>query len=144
MALIFIIAGALGIYAEFSSPGRIAPGVIGTALVVLGLASLARDPIDWRGAALIVIAFGFFLLEARAAAHGAFTVAGSVCLLIGSLLLIDSPDPRRRIHPATALAATLPFALVTSFLLTVALRARRNKLAVTMGEVDKRERQTQT
>ena len=42
-ALILIVIGALGIYAEMNSPGLIAPGVIGSLLVLFGIASLAPD-----------------------------------------------------------------------------------------------------
>jgi membrane-bound ClpP family serine protease len=41
-------------------------------------------------------------------------------------LLIDGP-PEIRIHLVTALSVSIPFALITMFLLTLALRARRNK-----------------
>jgi membrane-bound serine protease (ClpP class) len=128
VALLVIVIGALGIYAEFSCPGLIAPGVAGAVLVLLGFASLAADPVDWRGAALIVFAFCFFLLDAKLTSHGALTALGAVCMGFGSRLLVDSPNPRMRIHWITALAITIPFALITNFLLAVAVRARRNKM----------------
>ncbi len=40
IALILIVLGALGIYAEFSAPGLIAPGVAGAISVLLGLSAL--------------------------------------------------------------------------------------------------------
>jgi membrane-bound serine protease (ClpP class) len=42
-------------------------------------------------------------------------------------LLIDSPLPELRIRPLTALAVSLPLAAITTFLVIVASRARRNK-----------------
>jgi membrane-bound serine protease (ClpP class) len=41
---------------------------------------------------------------------------------------VDSPVPELRIHWSTALAVTLPFSAITVFLLTIAVRARRNKV----------------
>jgi membrane-bound serine protease (ClpP class) len=128
IALILIAIGALGVYAEMNAPGLIAPGVIGSLFVLFGIASLAPEPIDWRGAALIVIALVFFAFEAKLTSHGALTALGAMCMLIGSMMLVDSPRPELRIHWTTAAGITIPFALITSFLLSIALRARRNKV----------------
>ena len=128
IALLLLILGALGIYLEFSSPGLFAPGVAGAVLVLLGLTALAMFPIDWLGVALMVLAFAFFILEAKFTSHGVLTVGGAVCMLLGSLMLIDTSAPELRIRWTTALALTIPFALITSFLFSIALRARRNKV----------------
>jgi membrane-bound serine protease (ClpP class) len=134
IALALAALGILGIYAEFCSPGLILPGVLGATLALLAASSLLANPIDLRGASLMAIAFLAFGLEAflsRASArlhtHGILTAAGAVALLLGSLLLVDSPDPARRIHPMVAAAVAIPFAPLTSFLFIAALRARRNK-----------------
>src|SRR5438552_18839596 len=60
--------------------------------------------------------------------HGVLTGGGAIAMLLGSLMLIDTSVPELRIHWSTALGVTLPFALITSFLLSIALRARRNKV----------------
>ena len=54
-------------------------------------------------------------------------------MLLGALMLIDTNVPGLRIHWSTALAVTVPFALITSFLFTIALRARRNKVVTGQG-----------
>jgi membrane-bound serine protease (ClpP class) len=128
IALLLLILGALGMYAEFSSPGLIAPGAIGSVLTLLGLAALALFPIDWLGAALILLGLIFFALEAKFGTHGILTAGGAIAMLFGSVMLIDTSVPELRIRWSTALAVTLPFALITSFLLSIALRARRNKV----------------
>ncbi len=133
IALLLLVLGALGIYAEFSSPGLIAPGVIGAIMVLLGLTALAMFPIDWLGAALMIMAFAFFILEAKFATHGVLTAGGAVAMLLGAVMLIDTSVPELRIHWSTALAVTVPFALITSFLLTIAVRARRNKVVTGAG-----------
>jgi membrane-bound serine protease (ClpP class) len=133
IALLLLVLGALGIYAEFSSPGLIAPGVIGAILVLLGLTALAMFPIDWLGAALMILAFAFFILEAKFATHGVLTAGGAAAMLLGAVMLIDTTVPELRIRWSTALAVTVPFALITSFLLTIAVRARRNKIITGAG-----------
>ena len=56
-----------------------------------------------------------------------------MAMVLGAVMLVDSPVPELRIHWSTALAVTLPFSAITVFLLTIAVRARRNKVA-TGGE----------
>ena len=128
IALILLVIGALLIYGEFTHPGLIAPGVAGTIMVLLGLSALSVLPINWLGAALIVLAFGLFLLEVKIASHGVLGAGGAIALLLGAVILIDSPAPEMRIHWSTAIALTIPFSAITIFLLTIALRARRNKI----------------
>ncbi len=76
----------------------------------------------------MVLAMVLFVLEAKFATHGVLTAAGALAMVLGALMLVQSPAPELRIHLATALAVVLPFALVTSFLLTLAVRARRAKV----------------
>ena len=128
LAFILLILGALGIYVEFTQPGMIAPGVFGAILVVVGLSALSVLPINWGGAALMVLALVLFVVEAKLATHGVLTAAGALAMVLGALMLVQSPAPELRIHLSTALAVALPFALVTSFLVTLAVRARLAKV----------------
>jgi membrane-bound serine protease (ClpP class) len=128
LAFILLILGALAIYVEFSSPGMIAPGVVGSILVLLGLSALSVLPINWLGAALILAAFAMFVLEAKIASHGVLGVGGAVALVLGAVMLIDTSSPELRIHWSTAIAVALPFSAITVLLLTLVVRARRNKV----------------
>jgi membrane-bound serine protease (ClpP class) len=128
LALVLLILGALGIYVEFTSPGLIVPGVIGAILALMGLSALSVLPINWAGAALLVLAIALFILEAKFATHGVLAVGGTVCMVLGALLLVESPMPEMRIHLSTAVGVALPFALITSFLVTLVIRARANKV----------------
>ncbi len=129
IALILLVIGALCIYVEFSSPGMVAPGVAGAILVLLGLSALSVLPINWLGVALLLLAFTLFVLEAKIAAHGVLGVGGTVSMVLGAVMLVNSPYPEMRIHWTTAIALALPFSLITVLLLSLAIRARRNKVA---------------
>ena len=129
IALILLVVGALCIYVEFSSPGMVAPGVAGAILVLLGLSALSVLPINWLGVALLLLAFTLFVLEAKIAAHGVLGVGGTVSMVLGAVMLVNSPYPEMRIHWTTAIALALPFSLITVLLLSLAIRARRNKVA---------------
>ena len=85
-------------------------------------------PINWLGAALLLLAFTLFVLEAKFATHGVLGVGGAVSMVLGAVMLVDSPLPEMRIHWGTAIALALPFSAITMFLLSLVVRARRNKV----------------
>jgi membrane-bound serine protease (ClpP class) len=127
IGFILMVLGALGIYVEFSSPGLIFPGIAGAILVLLGLSSLSILPINWVGVALLVLAVAMFVLEAKFTSHGILGVGATISMILGALLLVNGP-PELRIHLVTALAVSIPFALITMFLVAIVVRARRNKV----------------
>ena len=137
IAFVLLVLGILGIYVEFSHPGLILPGVAGGILVILALMALTLLPINWAGAALILLGLLLFVLEAKIASHGVLGIGGALAMVLGALILIDTAVPELRIHVGTALAVTLPFALITTFLLRLALQARRLKVATgSAGMID--------
>jgi membrane-bound serine protease (ClpP class) len=128
LALVLLVLGALGIYVEFTSPGLIVPGILGAILALLGLSAISVLPINWLGAALLLLAFALFILEAKFATHGILGTGGALSMVLGAVMLIDSPTPEMRVHLSTAIALALPFSLITMLLLSLVLRARRNKV----------------
>ena len=128
ISLVLLVIGALAIYVEFNTPGVVVPGVIGFIAVLLAVFALHLLPTSYAAVGLILGAFVLFALEAKFQSHGVLTVGGTGLLILGSLMLVDGPIPEMRVKLATALAVSIPFALITSFLMTVALRARRNKV----------------
>jgi membrane-bound serine protease (ClpP class) len=127
IGFILLIVGALGVYAEVSSPGLIFPGVVGAVLVLLGLSSLSLLPINWTGAVLIILAMALFALEAKFTSHGILGIGGAVAMVLGSVILVNGP-PEVQIHWSTALGVTLPFALIAIFLMSLAIKARAGKV----------------
>jgi membrane-bound serine protease (ClpP class) len=125
VAFALLLLGALGLYVEFSSPGLIAPGVLGAILALLGLTGLSVMPISWIGVALILLALALFILEAKFTSYGILGAGGGVAMVLGAMLLIDGP-PELRIGLAPALTLVLPFAAITLFLATLVVRAHRN------------------
>jgi membrane-bound serine protease (ClpP class) len=123
IGFILLVLGALGVYAEFSAPGLILPGVAGGIMALLGLSSLAVLPINWIGVGLLLFAVAMFVLEAKIASHGILGAGGTIAMILGALLLIEGP-PEVRIRLSTALAVSLPFAAITMFLVSLVIRAR--------------------
>ena len=128
IAFILLAIGALALYAEFNHPGAVVPGTVGIVFILLAAFALNLMPVRFASLALIVGAFVLFALEAKFVSHGVLTLGGIVLLTIGGLLLVDAPIPEMRVHLFTALAVSIPVGLITAFLMSIALRARRNKI----------------
>jgi membrane-bound serine protease (ClpP class) len=128
IAFLVLAIGALALYAEFTHPGAIIPGVVGVLFILLTAFALNLLPTRYASLALIALAFVLFALEAKFASHGVLTLGGIAALTLGGLLLVDGPIPEMRVRLAVALAVSLPFGAITAFLMSIAWRARRNKV----------------
>jgi membrane-bound serine protease (ClpP class) len=127
---IAFLLGALGLaclYIEFTHPGMIAPGVVGAVSLVLALYAFNLLPINILGVLLILLAVGLFILEANVTSHGVLAAGGILAMVIGAIILVDSPWPEARIRLSTALGVTLPLAAVIIILMRFALAAQRRK-----------------
>jgi len=128
VAFILLAVGALALYAEFNHPGAVVPGVVGVVFILLAIFALNLLPTRFAAVVLILAAFVLFALEAKFATHGILTIGGIVVLTLGGLLLVDAPIPQMRVHLLTALAVSIPLGVITAFLMSIAVRARRNKV----------------
>ncbi len=128
IAFLVLAVGALALYAEFNHPGAIVPGVVGVVFILLALFALNLLPTRYASLTLILAAFVLFALEAKFATHGILGLGGIVLLTLGGLLLVDGPIPQMRVQLWTALGVSVPLGLITVFLMTIALRARRSKV----------------
>ncbi len=121
---ILLIAGAIGLYVEFTHPGMIAPGVIGAIALVLALFAMHILPVNFTGLLLIIVALGLFILEAKYTSHGVLAAGGIIAMLLGALMLIRSPLTGAGVSFGVALGVTFPAAAVTVFLMRLVLRSR--------------------
>jgi membrane-bound serine protease (ClpP class) len=128
VAFILLAIGALALYAEFNHPGAVIPGTVGVVFILLAAFALNLLPVRFAAVVLIVGAFVLFALEAKFVTHGVLTIGGISLLVIGGLLLVDAPIPEMRVRLVTALAVSIPLGLITAFLMSIAVRARRNKI----------------
>lgn len=128
ISFILLAIGALALYAEFNHPGAVIPGTVGIVFILIAAFALNLLPTRFAALVLILGAFALFAAEAKFASHGVLTIGGITLLTLGGLLLVDSPIPEMRVHLLTALAVSIPLGLITAFLMTLALRARRNKV----------------
>jgi membrane-bound serine protease (ClpP class) len=135
MFFLLLILGTLGLYAEFTHPGAVVPGVVGAICAVLALYAMHLLPVNLAGVLLIVTAVTLFALEAKYTSHGVLLVGGVVAMIFGAIFLIRSPLTTGGVSLGMAVAVTLPFAALSVFLMKLVLRSRKWKQAVGREEM---------
>jgi membrane-bound serine protease (ClpP class) len=130
LALILALAGLLGLYVEITHPGLIAPGIIGAISLILALFAFNMLPVNWAGAALILLAIVLFVLEATVTSHGLLAIGGIIAMIAGGLMLVEGPIPQLRVRLSTALGLAFPFAIITVVLVRLVYLSHRRKSIV--------------
>lgn len=129
LAYILLMIGLLGLYFEFSNPGAILPGILGGLSLLLAVFSFQILPINYVGLLLILLAIILFILEVKVTSYGMLSVGGIAAMIIGSLMLIDSPVPELRPSLGFVIPVVLAFALIVVFLVTLVVRAHARRSA---------------
>ncbi len=135
MFFLLLILGTLGLYAEFTHPGAVLPGVVGGICSVLALYAMHLLPVNLAGILLILIAVTLFVLEAKYTSHGILLGGGVIAMIFGAIFLIRSPLTSGGVSVGMAIAVTLPFALISVFLMRLVLRSRKWKQAAGSEEM---------
>ena len=135
VAYILMLIGLYGLILEFYSPGVLFPGIIGAISLLLALYAFHVLPIDYTGAALIVLGLALITAEVFAPGLGALGIGGVIAFVIGSVMLIDTDAPGftvswRLIGPVAALGGVA--LLATGYLF---MRARRRPVVSGMEEM---------
>jgi len=123
------LAGLILLYVEFTNPGMVAPGVIGGICVLLSILGFSLLPINYVGVLLILLALGLFVAEVKVQGFGVLGFGGIAAMVVGMLILVESPDPAMRIGLATALAVAVPFAVIFIILLVALLKSLKQQAA---------------
>ena len=128
LAYILLMLGLLGLYFEFSNPGAILPGVLGGIFLLLAIFSFQILPINYVGLLLILLAIGLFILEIKIQSYGILTVGGITAMIIGSIMLIDTPIPEFRPSLKVIIPVALALSLIFVFLIVIAIRAHMKRV----------------
>ena len=125
IAYLLLTLGMLGLTVEFWSPGAIFPGVAGGICLLLAFFAFQVLPVNYAGVALIMFGITLLILELKVTSFGLLAVGGVLSLLLGSMMLIDSPAPGLQIGMSLILPVTAATAAITLFLVGLAIRAQR-------------------
>lgn len=128
IALILMMIGIYGLMFEFMNPGALYPGTIGAICLLTGLYALTALPVSYAGVALILLGLGLMTGEAFAPSFGILGIGGTVALLLGGAILIDTDVPQFRIAWPVLGAVALASLAMTLVLARLALSARRRTI----------------
>ncbi len=126
IAYLLFLAGMAGLFFEFSNPGSIFPGVVGSFCLILGLYSLSVLPTSVTGILLLILGFVFIVIEVNVPTFGLLSVAALVSFFFGSLLLFDPNYPYFQLPIMTILPIVT---ILTLILLLLAYLIGRSQLA---------------
>jgi membrane-bound serine protease (ClpP class) len=95
VAFVLLMIGIYGLIFEFMSPGAVAPGVVGTICLLLGLYALNMLPINYAGFALMLVGLALLTVEAFNPTI-VIGFGGVVAFVLGALMLfrIEAPGYR--------------------------------------------------
>jgi len=127
LAYLLLMLGLLGLYFEFAHPGAILPGVLGGISLLLAIFSFQILPINYVALLLILLAIGLFILEVKVQSFGILGVGGIIAMVIGSVMLIDSPIPELQPSLKIIIPLAVGLSLIFLFLLFLVVRAHSRK-----------------
>ncbi|WP_022947782.1 NfeD family protein [Methylohalobius crimeensis] len=135
IAYILMLLGIYGLIFEFSNPGAIVPGVLGSICLLLALFAFQVLPINYAGLALIVLGVALMTAEAFVPSFGILGIGGVAAFTLGSIMLIDTGVPGFSIHLELILGFAITSALLFVLGLGMVLKARRRPAATGSEEV---------
>jgi membrane-bound serine protease (ClpP class) len=127
VAYILMMLGMLGLFFELANPGVILPGVIGGICLILAFFAFQTLPVNYAGVLLIILALVLFIAEIKIVSHGMLTVGGIISMILGSLLLFESPEPYMRVSWSVILLTVFSVTAFALFAVTKAVKAHRKR-----------------
>src|SRR5215472_3800969 len=125
VAFILMLIGVYGLILEFFNPGAVAPGLIGSICLVVALYALALLPVNYAGAALVIIGIGLMIAEAHIGAFGALGVGGIAAFVIGAVMMFPAQAPGFALSHGVLAVTALGSAALLLLALAAVLRRRR-------------------
>jgi membrane-bound serine protease (ClpP class) len=127
IAYILFLMGLAGLYFEFAHPGVILPGIVGGISLILAFFAMQTLPVNYAGVLLILFAIILFIAEVKVMSHGILTIGGIISLIMGSLLLFDSPDPALRVSLKVMIPALIVISMFFAGVIALVLKAQMRK-----------------
>ena len=129
VAFILLMVGIYGLIFELSTPGAVAPGVIGTICLLLGLYALNMLPINYTGLALLLLGIAFLVVEIFNPTV-VLGLGGVAAFLLGAAMLFKIEGPGYRLSWTVIIIAAAMIFSLTVLVLGSLWRARRNPARV--------------
>ncbi len=134
IVFLLITIGVQAIIIEISSPGGWVAGFIGVVCLGLGAYGIGVLPVNWFGLLFIVVSFVLFILDIKAPTHGALTAAGIGSLIVGALVLFNTPVTPSFQHVSVPLVVVVSLISGGIFFAIMMVAVRAQQTPVVTGE----------
>lgn len=125
VAFILLILGFYGLLFEFYSPGWGVAGTLGAVFLLLGFTGMSILPINLIGLLLIVAGLSLFVAEAFVPSFGVLTIGGIACVIMGGIMLVDSPPGILEISLEVLVPVAVATGAIAFFLMGQVVRTHR-------------------
>jgi membrane-bound serine protease (ClpP class) len=126
VAFLLIVFGFYGILFELSHPSWVA-GTLGVICLLLGFFGLSVLPVNYLGLALVLVALVLFTAEVFVTSFGVLTLVGVVCLVLGGVMLVNSPGGFFRVSLGIVVPLASATAAITLLLVSRVVRVHRRR-----------------
>ena len=116
VAYILMMLGILGLIFEFTHPTFGFSGIAGLICLLLALYAFQVLPVSYAAVGLILLGLGLLIAEIKVVSHGLLAVGGMIALILGSLLLYESPSPVIRVSLAVILTVVFTLSAMILFI----------------------------
>jgi membrane-bound serine protease (ClpP class) len=125
VAFILMLVGVYGLIFEFLNPGAVAPGLLGGICLLVALFALNLLPVNYAGAALVLLGIGLMVAEAHIGAFGVIGAGGIAAFLIGAIMMFPAGAPGFGLSALVVAATAAVSAVLLLLVLALLLRTRR-------------------
>jgi len=139
IAYILMLIGVYGLVLEFYNPGAIVPGTVGAIALILALYAFQMLPINYAGVGLILLGIALMVGEAFEPSFGMLGIGGIIAFVFGSIILMDTEAPGYGINLALILSFAVICALITIFVIGMAIKARQRPIVSGAEELLEKE-----
>jgi membrane-bound serine protease (ClpP class) len=127
IAYLLFLLGVYGLFFELSNPGSLVPGILGGISILLALYAFHALPVDYTGVGLILLGIVLLIMEVKVPSFGALTVGGVISLVLGSMMLFNSPEQWARVSLKVMVPALLVFVGFIALCVALVVRGHRRQ-----------------
>ncbi|MYI75856.1 MAG: nodulation protein NfeD, partial [Acidobacteria bacterium] len=124
VAVLLFSLGTLGLTIELWNPGAILPGIVGGLCLLLAFFAFQILPINYVGLLLILFGLALLVAEMLTATYGLLATGGLVAMVLGALMVIDSPAPEMQLGWPFILPSMLALGLIVMLLTRLGVRSQ--------------------
>jgi membrane-bound serine protease (ClpP class) len=130
LAYMLLMLGFYGIMFELSNPGVLLPGIVGAICLILGFYALQSLPVNYAGILLLFLSVIFFVAEMFVPTFGALTLGGVIAMILGGVMLIDSPADYMKVRIAVIAPVAAGLGLLFFFVVGWIYMFKPKKVAI--------------